>query len=464
VAFVVFLPGSNSFIINCLIGEGEILFTIKVSSTKIESHVFIINKQQMQTKKMQLISSQELYSKANEYLTQQTNKKQYSVLISSPLTLQRYGEQLLKGFKELHFEEYSVIRTIVLTLENSNHYQSVIDQYNNEETLVTIVQIHGCETEVPVFKYNYSGKLIFIIHRPEEFLLRFPDESDREYLHRADAIVIFNPSMISTYENVFPNQVTIAIPHGFFGIGKEIDTSLLQENVPVVVGSYTTWGEMRHLNDLYNLMKSLHTSNNDTNKRFIGYAAGIFQSKHEKLMEWKEKEDVWFVTDEELQKAHVHDSISAREYLYNNANNRMIIRVHQCDDPSIPTVTLHDWEKTFIDFNVQAYKEILNNNQPKVEASGTLHMDGGPSIGVVIDCSAMHDINNLENLQMIFLPWNTTTNNIDFEESAKRIIEHHDPHLRKKIVLENIENAAKKFGMKEIAFAYNTLMDQLFDV
>ena len=367
-----------------------------------------------------------------------------------------------------------------------------------EQADFVLVQVHGIEGEErllepvlePVVTSMRSGKLIFYIHRPEELILRFALENNCNYraaqgnlftlLSQADAIVLSGECFVDVYQEIVPDVVVTSIPLGFVprpdSEQADLDSRLKSDSVQFI-GSSTTWGEMRHLEDLSDLISAVVAASDGTLK-ITGYAAGTYKSPHCDLNSFCRRPDVVPVSNQEIIDAYnagqFQDEEGFRDWLNKKAPGKCIVRAkrHGSGDfemESLPESeeNLHLWENRLIDFNLQLYHEILDDKRepdrrglPKVEYSGTLHKGAAHEIFVVFDSPAMkEDVEQLEGFQMIKVP--TAGGHIDFQTAAKKIIDlGQSPSQRERFIRVNMENTGK-LGMNEIAYAYCRLFLEL---
>ena len=82
--------------------------------------------------------------------------------------------------------------------------------------------------------------------------------------------------MVDHYERLLRKNVC-SIPHGFFEAGFE---KTAYDQKLIVVGSITTWGEMRHLEDLIGLYDSIKLlCPKESNLKILAYAGGKFDKR-----------------------------------------------------------------------------------------------------------------------------------------------------------------------------------------
>jgi len=371
-------------------------------------------------------------------------------------------------------------------------------------------------------KAGLAGRLIVYIHRPEEAILRIASENEdcpywvakelmAKNLSQAAAVVLSGNCFVSEYQEMLPEVPVVFIPLGFAEADAEVDvdvSSRLDDSAVAFIGSDTTWGEMRHIKDLLHLMQAIRFI--DGNLKATGYALGNFDHNCD-LDKYRSHPDVVFVSNQEIETAYSQGAfpteLEFREWLHHQAPGKLIIRARAEHDKVVPEripqtmQPLFDWENRIIDFNVQLYRENLNRNrdperqgQPKVEYSGTLHKGAAHVLFVVFESPAMDDVERDEGLYMIrvpmskgrrsqncvaagisprhaqgFAPTNTgghegsqeLQGQPHFYEGAAGIVRLiRNPEERREKLARN-QVACKAIGMREIAFAFWTLMRQL---
>eukprot|EP00475_Leptophrys_vorax_P009802 TRINITY_DN16495_c0_g1_i6.p1 TRINITY_DN16495_c0_g1~~TRINITY_DN16495_c0_g1_i6.p1 ORF type:complete len:434 (+),score=108.45 TRINITY_DN16495_c0_g1_i6:1355-2656(+) len=371
------------------------------------------------------------------------NNSCFSFINFAPTSLERYALKLQEGFEKL--KDIARCQTVIKgSLEFKEALQTTCD--------ASIIQIHGSENEDPITDcLEFPGRVrIVLVHRPEEFILRRSTEG-LEFLYRvADVVVLLGKCMVNHYQRLLKPKRVVMIPHGFFDVGYQKSKS---DAELIVIGSVTTWGEMRHLRDLLDLHEKVRANAPDS-LRLLAYAAGKF----DKRASIDELGKEFFKLDNEeamtaLSKAEFHDAESLSLWIMSRANGKPVLHLNPFPKGS----HLERWELEMIDFNLQAYREILKDNKPKVEASGTLHLSGGPGIYVVIDCPAMRDIVEDEGAEYVFIPVKQG-NQLDFDTAAQSIVAlSNDAEKLKLIVSRNIE-ACKVLGMEVIAGKYISLV------
>ena len=125
---------------------------------------------------------------------------------------------------------------------------------------VKIYQIHGAPQAMEEDKVimrmirNDAGSKVVLVHRPDEVQKRYPEFKNlSEFV--SGIIFLGDKHINDNFYSGFSNR--FVVPHGFFDV-KEI----LQKD-PIVIGSYTTWGEMRSVENVLRLLKEVFELNNN---------------------------------------------------------------------------------------------------------------------------------------------------------------------------------------------------------
>ncbi len=355
-----------------------------------------------------------------------------------------------------------------------------------------LFQLHGIEDEERILEYLLAAKpkghLIAYVHRPEELILRFAQENECDYqsakakladlLKDVSAVVLSGKCFIEEYQTMLPEVWVTSIPLGF--VVRPLDEqvpleSRLDPQAMNFIGSSTTWGEMRHLEDLSNLIAEINGIPGMSTK-VTGYAAGTRGPRCDLDAFCRLPENI-VISNEEIREAFESleflDEEGFRAWLREKASGRCIVRARKdlvggYEMESIAELgpQLSEWENRLIDFNLQLYHEILDEKRdpdrrglPKVEYSGTLHKGAMHEIFVVFDSPAMDDVERDEGFQMIKVPSNR--GEIDFQTAALRIADLiHSPSDRRAMIEHNREST-RKLGMNEIAYAFCCLFRNL---
>jgi class 3 adenylate cyclase len=421
-------------------------------------------------------------------------------LVSNTL---RIGQRL-----RVAFEEIGPPLKVSCRLREAKPKQDLcqfVSQARTSRSDFILLQIQGIEGEErllePFFKVReepnaeLKGRLVVYIHRPEELILRIAAEQEialkkqnpknecpyfiakellQNHLRKADAVVLPGSCFVGEYQEMLPQVPVVSIPLGFVEPGVHVDLSARLDGSGVAfIGSDTTWGEMRHLDDVVRLTQAIHFI--DSNLKTTGYALGTFDDRCN-LSRYRGNPDIVFVSNQEIEAAYSQKAFSTesefREWLHQRASGRLIVRARAEHDRMMPEripptmEPLFGWESGIVDFNVQMYYEVLDHKrdperqgQPKVEYSGTLHKGAAHVLFVVFESPAMDDVERDEGLCMIHVPM--SKRNPHFHEAAAKIVRLiRNPEERREM-LDHNRQSTKILGMNEVAFAFFTLMRQL---
>ena len=213
----------------------------------------------------------------------------------------------------------------------------------------------------------------------------------------------------------------------------------------------------------------------DSSLRVLGYVEGRCDA-HANLAQFVDDEDVLFVSSTDLIRAHSDGTFRTEEqfryWLHSAADGRLVIRARVENGVPTPESTapslgdLHQWENRLVDFDVQMYRELLDNRRepecrglPKVEYAGALHGGGAHVVFVVLESDAMRDVERDEGLTMVHVP--VAAGIPDFDEAAARLVRLlKSPEERRRTIERNLVSTAS-LGLNEVAFAYCLLLRRL---
>lgn len=436
------------------------------------------------------LSPSVLYHKLQEAQSaQRRDIAPYTLLHLAPKTLATFANALQQGFTELD----GLLQATTL-IDNASCPPDFSLQLHSLHRSVdcTLIEIHGAEQEVRIFeevsktleKIQYKGKVVVLIHRPEEVLLRLKLENGiataaakrmlADKLQIAHAVVVLGKSGERLYREILPESILVtSIFHPYFA-AHPLPTCPCRYHPDsvVAVGSSTTWGEMRDIADLESLMRSI-----GGHIRAFGYASGSFQSAHVDMPSYiaRRDKDILFLGNCDILAAReaglFSDEESFRQWLYSvsEEGTKLIIRAvipeggklleGQHFSTADPDVQL--WESRLVDFNVQFYKENLRHLRdddvmaPKQEFSGTLHK-GLAEIFLVLSSPTMDDVENDEGMKMIH-----AADQSDFTEPALEVIRLVNSPAERRELLENNATVSERLGGKCSALGYFLLLEEL---
>lgn len=344
------------------------------------------------------------------------------LFLSGSPTLSRYTEGILKrGFDLLGVE-------IVPHVHEATH---------------AIAQFHG-SPEAARFDEDLLSQMtelyrlksvVLLFHRPDEIKLRMPCLS--EYLRNAPSSWGF--AMLGTFftsDRFFTetNPLTRmgrrsirAIPHGFF----ELPLPTLGRSAPVIVGTHTTWGEMRSLQTVVGLLAKLFQRRGSLS--VAGYLGGL--------------------PIDALRRGTVAKLLS-------QFNCTAPVVQHQRGKTFEPGAIIlnpgdppDDLDMTF---NVQIYH--LGDSVRRGESSGSLHASRG--IPVIAE---MNGAEQLEGLQVIKVPYSRETglsSSLQLDIAAEQIVSCISS-LEYRAMLTSNSAAAAQWGPRAVAREYAAFLTEL---
>lgn len=293
-----------------------------------------------------------------------------------------------------------------------------------------IYQIHGApqaeEEDKMLMKMirDDAGKKIVLVHRPDEVQKKFPDFKE---LSKFSSCVVFlgDKHINDEFYNGFAKR--FVVPHGFFDV-KEI----LQKE-PIVIGSHTTWGEMRSVENVMKLLKEIFKLNNNQ-FNIVGYMGG----KPAKELEINKLEKLWKNLGE------------------NNVKFTDSMQINKFNQPAIIVNSSDIEPKDFgFTFNVQMYhfEEKIRTG----ESSGSLH--ASVSIPVILE---MNGSEIIEDLKVIKIPYSSLNDmsSVDYISGAQKIVDA----IRNKNYISMLEhnlNQAKKFNNTFVAKSYIEIFEKI---
>lgn len=342
------------------------------------------------------------------------------VTIYGAKTLDKYTEGILiKGF------------------ENNNwHATKSGAQNSNTETCAVIYQIHGAEPateednaimEIIGNSSRYKAKQAILLHRPDEIQLRYPSLGNIFKLNSAVGLVFLGDKHLKDAFYASAKKKTI-IPHGFFDLSEKF-----QED-PVVIGSHTTWGEMRSIEHALKLLGEIFVLNSKQNKKIIGYLGGTPST----LLQMDYLKSIMLKIHPSLNMrfldAHQFKLSSTAKY----KSEHLII----VDSKNIKPQELE------LTFNVQMY--YINNGIRTGESSGSAHSSTG--IPVILE---MNGAENIEKLEVIKIPYTDIKDieSVDFQKGA-RIIMNCINNENFKVMMKKNFIRSKEFNNTYIAKQY----------
>ncbi|MFA5143646.1 MAG: glucose-6-phosphate isomerase family protein [Candidatus Omnitrophota bacterium] len=275
-------------------------------------------------------------------------------------------------------------------------------------------------------------------------------------LGKSDKVVLLGNAEVATYAARCGTDKAMAIPHGFFNINPQ--AAAPKDLTISVVGSVTTWSDMRWVKDVVGLVKEIRRRSVET--KALGYVAGKFVPYKnpdgtvvDELRELRTNPDCIILKAEDLESAYRQtggftDLASFKTWLWERSDGGKIVIV----DGEINKEEVKKLQASLVDFNTQMYRELLNGFEPKVEYSGTLHENPGSSIPVVFESPSMTDVAS-EGLNMVTVKFGPD-GKVDFSGAAQRIIELiGNPAMYNEQRAQSLA-AAQKLTMADVASRY----------
>lgn len=354
------------------------------------------------------------------------SKKLGSVSIYGANTLDRYTRNILyEGFEEIN-------KSIKLKKPLSG----------------IIFQIHGYKEALKddraILKIlnqeltHLSGKnILILLHRPDEIQDRLPELNKILYNAKQPfGLVFLGDKHINDKFYDIPRIIKEIIPHGFF------DFSVTPiEQTQIIIGSHTTWGDMRSTEHVLKLLGEIFQQKNNCDKAIYGYLGGkpadelnlvSLQKNFGKLFP---KIKIKFIA--------VDQKLDISKF---NHNENIIFVENQNIQP-------HNLQITF---NIQLY--YYGNYIRTGESSGSVH--SGVSIPVILE---MNNSDKIEDLKVIKVPYNHKTKNIksiDLHHAAEEILLSINSGRYINDLNHNFIQA-KHFNNRSIAMRYLKLFEKI---
>ena len=156
-------------------------------------------------------------------------------------TLDKYTEGILvEGFKNNSWEISETAENVIYQIHGAPQ--------SEEDDKVILGQI-----KQDIIKDDQIKRVI-LLHRPDEIQLRFPELKNILITAKKPIGLTFLGDM-HVNDSFFEahNLIKKVIPHGFFNISEKLQID------PIVIGSYTTWGEMRSIEHIFKLFGEVFT-------------------------------------------------------------------------------------------------------------------------------------------------------------------------------------------------------------
>lgn len=248
-----------------------------------------------------------------------------------------------------------------------------------------IIQIHGAPAareadleiiqNLPKITAHLAGCII-LLHRPDEIRDSIPQfKSVLSRLPATTGLAMLGDLLIDDPCYQLTGLQRRVIPHGFFNLDTDISS------LPIIIGSHTTWGEMRCLKRTLALLKAI--ANTETHLPIVGYLGGapaeaLSRDSVSKLLEQLEITNMFHLRDLEVKFWREQMAAATANTIFLHAGNA----------PAKFDVT----------FNVQLYH--YGERIRMGESSGSLHASAG--IPVIFE---MNGSERLENLKTVQVPY-----------------------------------------------------------
>lgn len=330
-------------------------------------------------------------------------------------TLVKYTEGILKqGFKSNSWEISNEAENVVIQIHGAPQSEK------DDKVILEAIKRDIIKAD--------QLKRIILLHRPDEIQLRFPELKEILKSARKPTGLTFLGD-IHINDNFFnaPNLVKRVIPHGFFTLSGKLQID------PVVVGSHTTWGEMRSIEHIFRLLGEIFKLDSS----IVGYVGG----KPRDQLEMEHLKNEWTRLNPNLQA----NFLNVDQYRSDSSQKNEIF------------VDLENIEpKNFgLSFNVQMY--YLNGEVRTGESSGSAHSSVG--VPVILE---MNGSEAIENLKVIKVPYGSKEdiNSVDFKAGAKLVLDAVVSKSYEAMLNHNLAQS-KKFNSTYVGSEYIKLFAEL---
>ncbi|PRP77609.1 hypothetical protein PROFUN_00470 [Planoprotostelium fungivorum] len=347
-----------------------------------------------------------------------------SIALISPYSLERYGQLLLEGFQQLITEglEAEVHHYFLNQSQSLSDFSTTVPPCD-----LVLLQLHGSHTEIPVAFERYpvkdNGRVALLLHRPEEILKRlerglYGDLDVRGTFRRMSCLVLMGPAMCDDYKS-FCSRV-VSVPHGFFALD-DVSTEKKAMRDVACVGAITTFSDMRWVSDVMKMHAKYSEISSNGQGKLLFYITGLFVpyraygstvvvDELQCIRGCLETDPnypvkIFEITEIEERLNHCttiqhrscliiarssHDILNSyKRWLMDQSDKGKKMIIVRGNTTSSQMKKIHF---ELIDFNLQLYRELMNDFKPKVEYSGSLHAAPGLSLPIVFDSPAMTDV------------------------------------------------------------------------
>lgn len=291
-------------------------------------------------------------------------------------SLMRFTRHLEKGFVTNGWSIDASSKNVLLQIHGSPSTET-----DDKNLLQNIVNFSSDS------KYN----LLVLVHRPDEIKDRHPEFKHILAGIQSPIVLCFlGDFFVNDPFYIHKNVTNAVVPHGFFDFEPRL------QKAPIVMGTHTTWGEMRSTDHLLKLLGHIF-------RQHLEYVVGYLGGTPENMLD---------VSKLQRQFHDEFPDLSINFALFDNeisAESKNIIFVNPTKaEPANLGVT----------FNTQMY--YYGNKIRTGESSGSAHTM--LSIPVVLE---MNGSERLENLKVVKIPYKNVDdiNSVDIANGAKQIVE-----------------------------------------
>lgn len=334
-------------------------------------------------------------------------------------TLERYSQNILAaGFQKVAVELPEDVAGTIYQIHGNQ--DAIEDDRLIMETLATDL---GSDTGSPA---------VVLLHRPDEIQDRLPELRAVLAGGRRKFGLTFLGDMHLQDEFYDTDLATRkVIPHGFFDVTKPPEPT-----DKIVIGTHTTWGDMRGTKHLLELLGEVFTLNQEE-RRIWGYLGGKPAAKLDIATLQQAFTGLFPNIPVRFQ--------AANEVLNDAASNTIFV-----DDKNLQPAGLD------ITFNTQMY--YYGDRIRTGESSGSVH--SGVSVPVILE---MNGSENIEDLEVVKVPYDKTTmaiDSADFKRAAMAIVEIAKNNEHAGMLQHNFEQA-QRFNNEYVARQYLALFESL---
>lgn len=323
-----------------------------------------------------------------------------------------------------------------------NNSWNVVEDFT-QDTDAAVYQVHGApqaEKEDNTLLRKIAQdilkedvvKRVVLLHRPDEIQLRYPKLRDIlvSATHPIGLVFLGDMHIDDDFFRA-ENVIKKVIPHGFF------DVSVKLQIDPIIIGSHTTWGEMRSIEHIFKLLGDVFRLGGA--HPILGYVGGKPQNQLQVdflTKQWSEHNADVSVVFMDVHSETVSESFRKKNVILFDSRDTMS-------------------EKIGLTYNVQLY--YLNNKIRTGESSGSLH--SSVSIPVILE---MNGSEVIEDLRVIKIPYASRDDitTVNFKAGAERVLHSINDRSYVTMLKHNLAQS-KKFSPKYVAKECIRLFEQM---